>query len=69
MVGETEAIWSRVKNHLKLHEIAQPNHTHYTLSPDPKNTRTSRIDRFYISFSEADKLIFTPAAYTTYIPN
>ena len=57
--------WAELVLGLGLREIAQPTHTRYSFTDSLTTTSTSRIDRIYVSHSEAELAILPP---TTYIP-
>ena len=52
--------WERLTHKHSLWEVPQDTHTHMTHNNG--NPRTSRIDRFYITHSEADCCLYTPHA-------
>ena len=61
------AKWTDIRRKYNLKEISQPNHTHFSsLSPEGTSTR---LDRIYASFSDADLTLYTPTAYLPNLPH
>jgi exonuclease III len=61
-------VWHRVLDRFNLHEIHQPIHTFLKSVTGPEGYYSSRLDRFYISFSESDYTIHTPTTFLPIIP-
>jgi ribonuclease HI len=59
--------WADVVLRLGLHEVFQPTHTRYSLTDSLITTSSSRIDRIYISHTEAELSVITPTAYVPYL--
>ena len=67
---DTKEVWDQFLQHFKLKEIPQPHHTFYRISAqNHKRTATSRLDRIYVSHSEADTTLFSPTAFIPPIPH
>ena len=64
--GEAQTLWHKFINKHQLWEVAQDTHTQYAINKtNPTKSRTSRIDRFYISHNEADNTLYTPHTHVT----
>jgi ribonuclease HI/exonuclease III len=63
----TERYWSRVLRRFKLSELAQPIHTYYHITSSLESSRSSRIDRIYTSYSQADTCVVHPCAYVPHL--
>ena len=63
----TRRIWNRITAKFKLTELGQPVHTYYHVTDSLSTTRTSRIDRVYTSYSDADDSIVHPQAYLPHL--
>jgi endonuclease/exonuclease/phosphatase family metal-dependent hydrolase len=61
--------WSSFKDHFNLKEVAQQTHTYISNSGDPNSAGTSRLDRFYLSYDEADWATVKPFAYISRVPH
>ena len=61
-------VWHRVLDRFNLHEIHQPIHTFLKTVTGPEGYYSSRLDRFYISFSESDYTMHTPSTFLPVIP-
>ena len=61
-------VWHRVLDRFNLHEIHQPIHTFLKTVTGPEGFYSSRLDRFYINFSESDYTMHTPTAFLPNIP-
>ena len=61
--------WSNFKDHFNLKEVAQQTHTYISNSGDPSTAGTSRLDRFYLSYGEADWATVKPYAYIARVPH
>lgn len=61
--NEAKSAWEDVLHAFKLHEVHQPNHTFLRIHEAPQSSQTSRLDRVYISHSEADQTLHTPVVY------
>ena len=59
--------WRKLTHKHGLWEVAQDRHTQIALRLD--GTRTSRIDRFYITHNEADTALHTPQTFIFNTPN
>ena len=59
--------WERLKRKQNLWEVPQDVHTNIAINnDDPHKTRTSRIDRFYISLTEAECTEHSPHTHTVH---
>jgi ribonuclease HI len=63
-----KAEWEKFLSHFRLSEAAQPIHTYYHISSTITSSRSSRLDRIYHSYSEADLSLFQPLSYLPTIP-
>ena len=59
--------WEKVVRFLGLKEVYQPTHTRYAITHHLHSTSSSRLDRFYISHTEAELAVLTPTAYIPYM--
>ena len=59
--------WSGFKDHFSLKEVCQLTHTYFDLNSTMP--RSSRLDRIYISHSEADWAVTAPYAYIPCMPH
>jgi ribonuclease HI/exonuclease III len=66
--GTPKKLWDKVLEHHQLSEVLQPLHTHYYITEQIENSRTSRIDRIYISHSPSDTTLVVPTAYVPLLP-
>jgi hypothetical protein len=66
--NSTKRIWDRIVTKFSLAELSQPVHTYYHVTDSLVTTRTSRIDRIYTSYSDADDSIVHPRAYIPHLP-
>ena len=64
----TKRTWDRIVSKFNLTELSQPVHTYYHVTDSLTTTRTSRIDRIYTSYSDADDSIVHPRAYIPHLP-
>ena len=69
ITGKASDLWSQLKDKHNLKEIRQPLHTHYFLAKNIQDTRTSRIDRVYISHTEAEMSVSTPTSHIPFSVN
>ena len=58
--------WTDCLSRMGLREADQSSHTHFFLTKDGGGNRSSRIDRVYHSFSEADLCLVSVSAYLAY---
>ena len=58
-------LWGKLKIHFSLTEIYQPDHTQHFITNSKTGCRSSKVDRIYASYSEAEKEILNPK---TFIP-
>mmetsp|Transcript_25825 Transcript_25825/g.50882 ORF Transcript_25825/g.50882 Transcript_25825/m.50882 type:complete len:1460 (+) Transcript_25825:869-5248(+) len=61
-----EAKWEEVEKKLGLTEVYQKHHTWYQSAGDTTNTRSSRIDRFYLAMPAEWRMVRTPKATIDY---
>jgi hypothetical protein len=61
--------WTNFKVFFSLKEVIQKTHTYISDAGNPDTAITSRLDRFYLSYSEVDWAIVKPFAYISTIPN
>ena len=62
-------VWTDFKVKYSLKEVTQSSHTYFDLSKTLNTARSSRLDRFYISHSEADWATVRPFAFIPCIPH
>ena len=55
--------WESFLTHFRLREAAQPLHTYFTISKNLAHSHSSRLDRLFHSYSEADLALFQPLAH------
>ena len=67
--GTVRDVWEKVLDRFDLHEISQPTHTFIRTTTGPEGFYSSRLDRFYISFSESDYTLHTPTAFLPNVPH
>jgi exonuclease III len=60
--GLAKDTWDKASKQLRLREVSQPVHTHYT--PGAK-ALTSRIDRIYLSISTAELALISPRTFVS----
>ena len=61
--------WNNFLDHFRLREITQSTHTYYHITKNLINSRTSRLDRHYISFTETDLAVTMPDATIAAVPH
>ena len=61
--------WTDFKDTLGLREVFQSSHTHFGISREGRTCYSSRLDRIYVSLSEADWAAFRPFTYIPVIPH
>ena len=61
-----EAKWEEVETKLGLTEVFQKHHTWYQSAGDTTNTRSSRIDRFYLAMPAEWRMVRTPKVTIDY---
>jgi hypothetical protein len=61
--------WTKFKIHFSLKEVFQKTHTFISDGGNPDTAITSRLDRFYLSYSEVEWAVVKPYAYISTIPN
>ena len=62
------AAWTDFKVHFSLKEVFQKTHTFVSGSGNADTASTSRLDRFYLSYSEVDWAIVKPFAFIATLP-
>ena len=60
--------WDRLRDHFSLKEVHQGMHTYFEIDSALSTASSSRLDRFYISYSEADWAATSPSAYIANMP-
>jgi hypothetical protein len=68
LTAEARGEWEKFLSHFRLSEAAQPIHTYYHITTDITSSRSSRLDRLYHSYTEADLSLFQPLSYLPAIP-
>jgi ribonuclease HI len=61
--------WTDFKLKFGFKEVVQLSHTYFDVGKDVTDCRSSRLDRLYISHSEADWAVVRPFAYISTIPH
>ena len=61
--------WMGFKEHFNLKEVAQSTHTYISNAGEPGSAGTSRLDRIYLSYAEADWATIRPYTYIARIPH
>lgn len=69
ITGAAKDAWEILVDRYQLREIRQPTHTHYFIASDPALTRTSRIDRAYISTDQAADDATVPTLHIPHTPH
>ena len=64
LAGAHRERWNNLLSDMALQEVRQDTHTYYCINDE--DPRSSRIDRIYISMSNADRALVTPLAHVEY---
>ena len=61
--GKRKKIWEKITERFTLSEIPQPSPTHYFITKEMDECRTSRPDKIFISHSEAERIALRPKVF------